>query len=449
MDRASQIQANVDEWAEGHRRWMKEAINDCGHHEMYTGKNGCVSCQVESKYLSLDEALAEAYPAPVAPLRAQLLADEGRTVDLTNGHRGARRPLSDVGWGVERHQKYLAKCASLAAVGQLQIDQLGAATVDISFPPAAGKGAARALAARQIAATFGVDVTYTGARELVAAGLADDVARFAAGLGRVLNYAEETVRIAMIRYGKWARSPRGATALAGLEPAQLKAKARAYRQAAFVAVVDVLTGPEGAPVAAFEEGRPFGDQPAAYAGQLAEYGWVEVFEAYDPDEARALLAAAVVEQAPADLVVVIPCSGPKLTYAAPAGDLYTGPLHRSARRAADALVAGGGRVLVMSALHGLLDLQEEVAPYDHTWKDAGHVQVDTIRDQARALGVAGAGRVVLLTPGDYTARGLEVWPDAATPLAGLGIGSQRGVCKQIREGRHALAGGRPEYRLAA
>ncbi|MFD4170769.1 hypothetical protein ACFWQ1_22500 [Streptomyces albidoflavus] len=39
-------------------------------------------------------------------------------------------------------------------------------------------------------------------------------------------------------------------------------------------------------------------------------------------------------------------------------------MHTMARQAADALVAGGGTVLVLSALHGLLPLDEKVEPYD-------------------------------------------------------------------------------------
>ncbi|MFD6329261.1 DUF6884 domain-containing protein [Streptomyces niveus] len=129
-----------------------------------------------------------------------------------------------------------------------------------------------------------------------------------------------------------------------------------------------------------------------------------------------------------------PCTSAKLTMAAEAGRLYTGPTHTYARRTADALTQGrdGSVTLVLSALHGLLTLKQVVEPYDHTWNDPGSVTADTLRAQARRLGIADADDVVLLTPGEYTRRALAVWPHARTPLAHLGIGQQRGKLAALR-----------------
>jgi hypothetical protein len=64
-------------------------------------------------------------------------------------------------------------------------------------------------------------------------------------------------------------------------------------------------------------------------------------------------------------VIVIPCSAAKLPHPAPAGELYTGSWHRLARSAADAIAGrSDARVVIMSALHGLLELDELVEPYD-------------------------------------------------------------------------------------
>lgn len=434
----------IEQWAAGHREWLRTAFAPCGHHEMYTGRNGCVSCEAESKYLTYEDALAEAYPTPVAPVREDLLADEGREVLLTNGAR-TRRPLWDVAGLGPANERYAARRASYATFGRMHVDELGEALLAIAVPTAGGKGRQRAAAIRPIAATYGVDITYAGPFELEAKGLADDVARFAAGLGRILDYAEAITTIVMTRYGKWSRSERAESSLAGLSPAELRAAARAYRVEAYTTIVAVLTGPEGAPTPTFDEALPFGEQPAAYAAAEAEYGWVEVFEAYDPDEARAILAGAEV----AGPVVVIPCSGPKLAEAAPAGDIYTGSLHVAARKAADKLTAGGGRIVVLSALHGFLSLEQVIDPYDHTWRDAGAVSEQRLAEQAHELGIAGAGRVVLLTPGEYTKRSLTVWPAAATPLAHLGIGSQKGRLKALREGRATVAPASGERALVA
>jgi hypothetical protein len=104
-----------------------------------------------------------------------------------------------------------------------------------------------------------------------------------------------------------------------------------------------------------------------------------------------------------------------------------------ARQAADALTAAGGTVLVLSALHGLLTLDQVIAPYDHTWADAGSVSAAELRAQAAALGLVDATDVVLLTPAAYTQRAAQVWPNARTPLAHLGIGRQRRRLAELRD----------------
>ncbi|MFB6963482.1 DUF6884 domain-containing protein [Streptomyces sp. NPDC056309] len=198
------------------------------------------------------------------------------------------------------------------------------------------------------------------------------------------------------------------------------------------------------------------EQVEAIAAGIGEYGWVEIRDAYDPAAALQLLDAAERIEAPAAApwpvaaahgeqlalfggapaaagpVVVIPCSGPKLDRPAPAGELYTGSLHTHARRTANALTAHGGTVLVLSARHGFLPLDQVIEPYDHTWKDAGSVTVEELRAQAAELRLTGAD-VVLLTPGQYTQRAAAVWPQARTPLAHLGIGQQRGGLTAMRE----------------
>lgn len=65
MDRTAQIAENISEWAAGHREWMRTAIRECGHHEMYFHKTHkvCLPCKREADrgYVSLEDALALAY----------------------------------------------------------------------------------------------------------------------------------------------------------------------------------------------------------------------------------------------------------------------------------------------------------------------------------------------------------------------------------------------------
>ena len=101
-----------------------------------------------------------------------------------------------------------------------------------------------------------------------------------------------------------------------------------------------------------------------------------------------------------DPIVVIPCGGKKLNEPAPAGDLYTGGQHRLARQAADRLALNlGGRVLILSAKHGLLDLDTVIDPYEQRIDAPGAVTQD---DVARQLIAMDARNIIALTPKAYT-----------------------------------------------
>ncbi|MFJ2922876.1 DUF6884 domain-containing protein [Streptomyces sp. NPDC087307] len=385
------------------------------------------------------------------------LRDEGETIRRGDGTT-ARRPLWDTGWGPQRAAQYAIRCARYVEVDRLQLRPRDRAAVRLDFPYATGRGPQRAEAARAVAARFGVEARRLdrAGRALRVTGPAEDVARYAAALPRVLGHAEGLATWAARMYGECARRPRHAEHFEALGTTGRRAAAAYFRASAFRRIVQVLTGPQPAAVVEVDPALPLWEQAETLAGVLGEYGWVEIRDAYDPAVALQLLdaaeqveapaarwpvAAAHGEQlalfdgaspAPAGPVVVIPCSGPKLSHPAPAGELYTGSLHTHARRTADALTAHGGTVLVLSALHGLLPLDQVIEPYDHTWDDAGSVTVEELHAQAAELGLTGAD-VVLLTPSRYTQRAAAVWPQARTPLAHLGIGRQRGRLTAMRE----------------
>lgn len=124
------------------------------------------------------------------------------------------------------------------------------------------------------------------------------------------------------------------------------------------------------------------------------------------------------------MLVIIPCGGRKLAYTAPAGELYTGPYHRACRAYAEAL---GGRVLVLSALYGLLELGTVVEPYDLRMGRPGCVSASRVRDQAQSLNLLSEPEVVALGGRAYTSVCRAVWPCCVTPLVGVG-----GIGKQLR-----------------
>lgn len=161
-----------------------------------------------------------------------------------------------------------------------------------------------------------------------------------------------------------------------------------------------------------------------------------------------LVAAEAEERAAAPVLVVIGCGKDKRTEPAPAGDLYVGQHHRRARAAADALAARlpNARVMILSARHGLIELDDVIEPYDVTFTAGprvrrggpvvGTVGTDTIARQLRATG---ARAVVALAGREYAGRladaAARIGADVVEPLAGTsGIGPQAARLRQIREG---------------
>ncbi|APD19215.1 hypothetical protein SEA_MITTI_90 [Mycobacterium phage Mitti] len=155
----------------------------------------------------------------------------------------------------------------------------------------------------------------------------------------------------------------------------------------------------------------------------------EVVEDQDDDEP--------VVAAPAE-VTVVACAAAKLDEPAPAAELYTSANFRLMLRAARAQAGPGGGVLILSALHGLLDLDTVVAPYNVKMGDAGCIGAAELAAQLRARGLDVPGaRITTLLPRAYAQRLAE-----AVALAGEakqvdlfadapGIGYQRAVASRL------------------
>jgi len=168
---------------------------------------------------------------------------------------------------------------------------------------------------------------------------------------------------------------------------------------------------------------PTGAEPAAAAGVVR-------LRAGRAD----IVTGPAVTQTPATAgpLVIVPCSAAKLDRPAPAGELYRGSLHTMCRRAADTLTATGGTVLVLSALHGFLTLDQVVEPYDQRIGRPGSITAAELREQAHRIGIAAARDVTVLAGGDYAAAVRAVWPQARNPLAGSrGIGEMRHRLAQL------------------
>src|SRR5690348_17309313 len=130
---------------------------------------------------------------------------------------------------------------------------------------------------------------------------------------------------------------------------------------------------------------------------------------------------------------IVPCGAEKADAPTAARDLYQGSMFRQAFATATAQADGpADRVLILSALHGLVDPDQVLAPYDLRMGDAGSVDAATIAAQAEAFGIAAGHNVTALLPSAYFARLDEALKPAGVYAAQVyeadaGIGYQKGT----------------------
>lgn len=113
----------------------------------------------------------------------------------------------------------------------------------------------------------------------------------------------------------------------------------------------------------------------------------------------------------AGITYVIPCGGEKADHAAPAAELYTGQMFRHALASVRKLAGydveegrGPARILILSALHGLVELSTVLEPYDLKMGKPGSVSVETLAGQALAFGIDWGAQVYAFLPKAYLAR---------------------------------------------
>jgi hypothetical protein len=117
----------------------------------------------------------------------------------------------------------------------------------------------------------------------------------------------------------------------------------------------------------------------------------------------------------------------------PAGQLYTGPWHRSLRLAADALT-GQTLIRILSARHGLVPLERPLFPYDTRLGDRDVITPERMARQTAALDLDDA-HVIFLGGRGYAQWLRQSVPHALTPLTG-GIGDQRAQCHAVARSPH-------------
>lgn len=140
-------------------------------------------------------------------------------------------------------------------------------------------------------------------------------------------------------------------------------------------------------------------------------------------------------------LVLIPCVGPKSSTARAACDLYDSSYFRLNLEAARSLVRvygyGDEAIRIVSAKHGLIELDAIVEPYETTIDSDDAVTPDVLHAQAIAAGFdTMPGTPVLLLPKKYAAlvRASGAW-DVDQLIDGYsytgGIGEQRGAACHV------------------
>jgi hypothetical protein len=130
-------------------------------------------------------------------------------------------------------------------------------------------------------------------------------------------------------------------------------------------------------------------------------------------------------------LVIVGCGAAKLDRPAAAAELYTGQHFRACLLTARALVPDA-LIRILSARHGLLELDELVQPYDVKLGQAGSITGHELAAQAWERGLLGPRPVTCLCSAAYVALARQVWPGLIAPLAGQGIGCQRHTLAVIR-----------------
>jgi hypothetical protein len=137
---------------------------------------------------------------------------------------------------------------------------------------------------------------------------------------------------------------------------------------------------------------------------------------------------------------VVPCGAAKLDHAAPAAELYTGAHFRYVLNAALELADGDrSRVRIISALHGLLELDTVVAPYDVKMGDRNSIAVWTVADQLDELHQHTDVHVVALTPNAYSDKLAAAVRGAGVPMSGVRLTQAFAGCRGIGEQRGRVA----------
>lgn len=133
------------------------------------------------------------------------------------------------------------------------------------------------------------------------------------------------------------------------------------------------------------------------------------------------------------LIVLISCVSKKLSHRAKAKDLYISTLFKLNLKYANKLSPDG--IYILSAKYGLLNLDQEINPYEQTLNNmcANEVKqwADRVIVQTKKVSVIEETDFVLLAGEKYRKHLIPHLSGVQIPLKGLGIGKQLQKLKEL------------------
>ena len=128
---------------------------------------------------------------------------------------------------------------------------------------------------------------------------------------------------------------------------------------------------------------------------------------------------------------LIACSESKLSHSALAVDLYQGQASKLAVKAA---LKADADILILSAEHGVVQPDQQLAPYDCSLKRRSTSwRTEWAKNTAKQLSKY-KDRPTTILAGKFYAGAATGFTNKSTPLAGLGIGQQLAVLSKMSKG---------------
>lgn len=132
-------------------------------------------------------------------------------------------------------------------------------------------------------------------------------------------------------------------------------------------------------------------------------------------------------------IVLISCVSQKLPHRAKAKDLYVSTLFKLNLKYANSL--SPNEIYILSAKHGLLELEREIEPYEQTLNNMRTAEIkewaNNVLQQLRSVASLEEAEFIFLAGDKYRKYLLPQIKNAAVPLEGLRIGEQLQRLKEL------------------